>query len=80
MSRDANKKDEYNTLAKKVKAIQDATAEAVKYADEHGLYFHFPAPAYGMGGYYYGVGHEDRSEDEYGNSGEEGWAASSQSC
>lgn len=58
--------------AKLVANFNNALNEAEAFADEHGLDFHI-SPEYGMGGTYYGEGHEYTWA-------EQGWNPSSQSC
>lgn len=63
-------------LSELVTEIHQKLTEATTLADEHGLEFDL-YPAYGMGGTYYGAGHE-RIGGYYGP--EQGWNSSSQSC
>jgi hypothetical protein len=60
-------------LAERVAAVERAMTEAQAVANKYKLSFSF-APAYGMGGTYYGD-ENDRDEDS-----ENGWYSSSMSC
>lgn len=68
-----SKQEAAGILSGLVRDINVQIAEAEELADKHGLEFSIDI-AYGMGGTYYGTGHEDL------NWAEEGWNPSSMSC
>jgi hypothetical protein len=78
-----DKKEAQQTLSGLVKNVKDALTQAQMFADEHGLEFYF-APAYGMGGSYYGKAmREDPAQSDWVPSEAEdndGWYSSSMSC
>lgn len=72
-------------LAEAVSKIDEAVADAIAIADEHGLEFDVDF-AYGMGGTYYPSQYLKSEEGEwivdnyYLDADEGGWVASSQTC
>ena len=72
MAADKEKSAQLSALIKQAEAKLD---EAVEFARENGLSFHWNGPAYGMGGYF----DPEETKDEWGED-TGGWAASSQSC
>jgi hypothetical protein len=68
------KKEAVARIAILIGAAKENIREAEVLADEHGLVFDLN-PARGMGGTYYGVGHEFTKQWA-----EEGWNPSSMSC
>lgn len=69
-----DKQEAVARIAVLVGAAEENIHEAEKLADEFGLDFDF-SPAYGMGGTYYGEGHEYTTQWA-----EQGWNPSSMSC